>query len=460
MNTENFIFKTDSYKHSHWNLYPNNTQKVYSYFESRGGKFKEVVFFGLNYILRKHFEGVQVTKKDIAEAKDIIDKHLGPGVFNVKGWTRILEKHGGRLPLHIRALPEGTIVPNGCVMMTVENTDPECAFLTNFAETLLVQVWYPTTVATNSREMVRTIKNYLEETAPNSDSLLFKMHDFGFRGVSSIEQAALGGAAHLVNSMGTDTMAALVLTAEYYNAQMAGFSIPATEHSIMCSWARKGEFDAVRNMLVQYPEGIIACVSDTYNIFEACKMYAGELKELIMARDGTFVVRPDSGDPVTVVLECLDILTKGYAGDVTMVGKNNAYKLLPPQIRLIQGDGIDIEMLTAILEAMKQNGYSAENIAFGSGGGLLQKVDRDTLRMAFKASHFIIDGKVRNERKDPVTDPGKRSKLGKFKVIDVDGVLTTVDPKTPGVDYLQTVFKNGHVYCEPDFEDIRARAKL
>lgn len=461
MNKGGFALKSDSYKHSHHKLMVDKLQRVYSYLESRGGFSDEVVFFGLHYIIKTHFEGVVITHKQVDFAKKIIDMHMGPGIFNEVGWRRIVDVHGGKLPLRIRALPEGTIVPNYCAMMTVENTDDECAFITNFSETLLVQVWNPITVATNSREMLKIIRGCLELTADNLDGLPFKMHDFGYRGVSSQETAAISAAAHLVNSMGTDTLPGIILAMEYYNAEMAGYSIVATEHSVVCSWGREGEFDCIKNLLKTHPTGIVAGVSDTNNIFHACRMYGTELKELIMSRDGTFVVRPDSGHPPTIVCKVLEILCEGYKDELTYVGKNKGYKLLPSQIRVIQGDGIDLEMLREILEAIEAMGFSADNLAFGSGGGLLQKVDRDSLKMAFKASSFVIDGKRRDERKDPITDPGKRSKLGRFKVVvGDDGKLVTVDENDPREDQLQLVYENGVVLVSPEWDEVKERAAI
>lgn len=461
---DNFILKTDSYKQSHHKMYPPGTEHVYSYFESRGGQFNDVVFFGLHYLLKEHFEGRVVTPAVVEQAKAIVDAHMGPGIFNYDGWMYIATKLGGKLPLRIKALPEGTVVDNHTVLMTVENTDPKCAFLTNFAETLLVQTWYPTTVATNSREMVKIIKKYLERTADNTDGLPFKLHDFGFRGSTTWEASAIGGAAHLINSSGTDTMSALIVAMEYYNAEMPAFSIPATEHSIMCSWTRSGEYDAVKNLLETHPEGLVACVSDTYNIFNACRHYATDLKDLILSRNGTFVVRPDSGDPPSVVVACLNILWEGFSEHGSMVGPGKKFKLLPPQIRMIQGDGIDHAMLEKILEAMERAGFSADNLAFGSGGGLVQKLDRDTLKMAFKASSYIVNGVRRDERKDPITDSGKRSKLGRFKVVNGvdpdDNRLYTVPEEDPRGDHLKTTFENGEILIHPKFEDIRARAAI
>jgi len=287
----NIMLLSDSYKTSHWRQYPPGTTSVYSYFESRGGKFPEVCFFGLQYIIKRYLVGAVVTKAKIDEAEKLINSHMGTGEmkhFNRAGWEYILKKHGGKLPIVIKAVPEGMCVPNKNVLMTVENTDPECFWLTNYLETLLVQVWYPMTVATQSREQKKVIAAYMEKTdAPPDDGALgFKLNDFGVRGSTSTESAAIGGAAHLVNFVGTDNMPAQMFCQQFYGLDgPAGYSIPAAEHSTITSWTKAGEKDAFRNMLTQYPTGLVACVSDSYDIYNACRKYWGEdLKELIENR--------------------------------------------------------------------------------------------------------------------------------------------------------------------------------
>jgi nicotinamide phosphoribosyltransferase len=250
---DNLLLTTDSYKVTHHRQYPPETTTVYSYFESRGGKFPSTVFYGLQYIIKRWLVGQVVTKKKIEEAKQYYSHHFnGCGdLFNEGGWTHVLEKHGGRLPIRIKAVPEGTVVPFKNVLFTVENTDPKCYWLTNILETLLVQVWYPMTVATVSRAQKVVIAKYLNETADTMAGLPFKLHDFGFRGCSSVESAGIGGSAHLVSFQGTDTVAAVVYAKEYYDCPMAGYSIPAAEHSTITTWGREGEVDAFRNMLNQ-----------------------------------------------------------------------------------------------------------------------------------------------------------------------------------------------------------------
>lgn len=459
--TDNILLATDSYKVTHYLQYPPNTTIVYSYFESRGGKFPATVFFGLQYILKKWMCGKVVSEEKIQQAKKLYKDHFGRELFNEDGWRYILEKHNGYLPLRIKAVPEGMLIPYKNVLFTVENTDHKCYWLTNYLETLLVQVWYPMTVATNSRYQKEIIAKYLDETADTLDKLPFMLHDFGFRGSTSVESAGIGGCAHLVNFQGTDTTAAVITARQYYACPMAGFSIPAAEHSTITSWGRDREVDAFRNMLQQFPEGLVACVSDSYNIWDACeKLWGGELKELVCSRKkGALVVRPDSGEPKDVVLKVLEILGKQFGKEQNKKG----FYMLPSFIRVIQGDGISYETLKDILENMKNHNWSAENLAFGCGGALLQKLDRDTQKCAFKCSHIVCDGKEVDVFKDPITDHGKKSKRGRLSLErESDGTFVTrehgrIDLKK---DILVTVYENGKLLRDYTFDQIRENAEI
>ncbi|KAK3600703.1 hypothetical protein CHS0354_011383 [Potamilus streckersoni] len=457
--SDNILLITDSYKVTHHFQYPENTTVVYSYFESRGGKFPSTVFFGLQYILKRWLIGPVVTKEKIQEAKELYSLHFGNDYFNEEGWNYILEHHKGYLPLRIKSVAEGSLVPFKNVLFTVENTDPKCFWLTNYFETLLVQVWYPMTVATNSRYQKEIIAKYLDETADNMDGLPFKLHDFGFRGSSSVESAGIGGCAHLVNFMGTDTIAGISTARRYYGCQMAGFSIPAAEHSTITTWGKDGEYEAFKNMLTKFPKGLVACVSDSYNIWNACeKVWGEQLKDIIEARDGTLVVRPDSGDPPEVVVKVLDILGKKFGTKINSKG----FKMLPPFLRIIQGDGISYETLDTILTNMKKNGWSADNVAFGSGGALLQRLDRDTQKCAFKCSYALINGKEVNVFKQPITDPGKKSKKGRLNLELQDGEYVTMTEGTgdPKKDLLITVFENGKLLRDYTFDEVRSNAEI
>jgi len=457
---------TDSYKVTHHKQYPPNTTKIYSYFECRGGAWEDTVFFGLQYFIKKYLMGVQVTPEKIDEAEAYFRLHFnGPwgydeSLFNRKGWETIVSKHGGKLPISIWAVPEGTIIPYKNCLFTMENTDPDCFWLTNYLETLLVEVWYPITVATQSREQNKMLYEYLKKTGSPDALLEFKLHDFGYRGVSSNESAGLGGLAHLVNGRGTDTMAAIVCGNVYYSEPCAGSSIPASEHSTITSWTKEGELDAFRNMLTAYPKGLVACVSDSYNIFEACKTYWGkELKDLILGRDGTLIVRPDSGELPGIVTDVLEALGEAFGTTETSTG----HKILPPQIRVIQGDGISIQSLEGILKHLDEKKWAVDNMAFGSGGALLQKLHRDTLKVAFKCCWAEIDGKEVEIYKDPITDPGKKSKKGKMSVeMGADGTLTTVveGKGDPAKNIMKEVYRNGELLVDHKFSEIRERAAI
>lgn len=430
-NNDNIVLLTDSYKITHWSQYPKNTEYVYSYLESRGGKFPRTIFFGLQYFLKEYLSGVVVTEEFIDEAEEICLLHFGENYFNRAGWEYILKEHGGKLPVSICAVEEGSIHPVSTPLISIENTDPKVPWLTNYLETLIVEVWYPITVATQSYFMKENILTYLNLTGTPED-IAFKLHDFGFRGVSSPETASIGGASHLVNFMGTDTLAALTMIRRNYNNPCAGNSIPASEHSTITSWGRYNEVDAFRNMLKKYPSGIIACVSDSYDIFHACKELWGTiLHKDIMNRDGTLVIRPDSGNPTEVILRCLDILGKKFGYTTNTKG----FKVLDSHVRIIQGDGIDDITINNILLAMYNNKWSADNIAFGSGGALLQKLNRDTNSFAFKCSNITINGVDSPVFKDPITAPNKVSKSGKFN--------------------LPEVFRNGELLKEYTFDEIR-----
>ncbi len=458
--TNNILLLTDSYKLCHFNMYPKGTQRVYSYFESRkGAQFGETVFFGLQYILKKYLVGQVVTRDKIEQAAILTKIHMGSDDrFNRAGWEYILNTYGGKLPVIIKAVPEGTPVTVNNVMMTVEVADDNLAWLTNYLETILTQVWYPSVVATQSRAVKKDIKHYLGNTTNNLGGLNFMLHDFGCRGVSSMESAGIGGAAHLVNFMGTDTIPAMMVAANYYGADLNGlaYSVPATEHSIMTSLGEDGEFDLVQELLNNYPTGILSVVGDSYNIYKMADTIGTRFKEQILARDGVFVLRPDSGDPVEVMLKLADILWKKFGGTINEKG----FRVINPKIKLLWGDGIDPVGIRGILGAFLVNGFSIENIAcFGMGGGLLQKINRDTQRSVFKCSAQMRGGEWIDIQKKPI-DITKASKKGRLKLIKVDGEFKTVNIDEPGEDLLVTVFDNGTLARDYTFDEVRKNAAL
>jgi nicotinamide phosphoribosyltransferase len=466
LNLTSMVTRTDSYKFSQFLQYPKGTTHVSSYIESRGGEDKSV-FFGLQAFIKEYLM-TPVTMNDVKRAEKIVAAHGLP--FNRKGWEIIVNEYGGRLPLEIQAVPEGTVMETHNVQVQVVNTDPRLAWLTSYIETALLRaIWYPSTVATKSRKMKVLIAKALQETSdvPVMDQLMFKLHDFGARGASSAETATLGGMGHLINFMGTDTFEALEGVMRFYNTdEVVGFSIPASEHSTITSWGRENEVKAYENMIDQFAgEGkIYACVSDSFDIYAATRdLWGDALKEKILASGGTLVIRPDSGDPETVPVEIVEILAEKFGFTVNSKG----YKVLPPSVRVIQGDGINEHSLPKIIENLKAAGFSVDNIAFGMGGGLLQAWNRDTLKYAMKASALRIDnGPWIGFSKDPITDKGKRSKEGRLGLVLEGGIGSSGHHTLPEEiankkdNLLRTVFKNGELLIEDTFEEIRNRAAL
>ncbi len=397
--------------------------------------------------------------EDVEEAAKFADQHFSnnPRGFNNEGWKSLYAKHGGLLPLRIKAVKEGSVVAAQNAIVTIENTDPEFYWLTNWAETILLQVWYPVTVATLSRAIKQIVGEALERTGDPS-GLPFKLHDFGFRGVSSRESAAIGGAAHLFNFVGTDNLAAIELLQQYYSAAMAGVSIPASEHSTITSWGREHELDAYENILNNVPEGIVACVSDSYDIFNAVRnLWGGKLHDRVMQRNGTLVIRPDSGDAVLVLEEIFNIAAERFGFEVNRKG----WKVIAPQVRFIQGDGVNYHTIQNMISQLTRRGWSMDNWSFGMGGALLQQLNRDTLRFALKCSAIDVNGEWHDVYKQPITDPGKDSRAGRFVVLKHGQEFETIanggqsDHKG---DQLEVVLEDGVLKRDQTLEEIRGIA--
>jgi nicotinamide phosphoribosyltransferase len=394
--------------------------------------------------------------QDVEEAAKFADQHFSnnPKGFNYEGWKSLYAKHGGTLPLRIKAVKEGSVIAAQNAIVTIENTDPEFYWLTNWAETILLQVWYPVTVATLSRAIKQIVGEALERTG-DASGLPFKLHDFGFRGVSSRESAAIGGAAHLFNFVGTDNLAAIELLQQYYGAEMAGVSIPASEHSTITSWGREHEIDAYENILNNVSQGMVACVSDSYDIFNAVRnLWGGKLRDRVMQRNGTLVIRPDSGDAVLVLEEIFNIAAERFGFEVNRKG----WKVIAPQVRFIQGDGVNYHTIQNMISQLTRRGWSMDNWSFGMGGALLQQLNRDTLRFALKCSAIDVHGQWHDVYKQPITDPGKDSRAGRFVVLKHGQEFETITnggKSHPKEDQLEVVLEDGVLKRDQTLEEIR-----
>ncbi|WP_341319042.1 nicotinate phosphoribosyltransferase [Paraburkholderia sp. IMGN_8] len=459
----NLILNTDSYKASHYLQYPPDASAMFSYIESRGGRYDRTLFFGLQMLIKEYLCR-PITAAMIDQAKAFFAGHGEP--FNEAGWRYIVERYDGYLPVRIRAVPEGSVVPTHNVLVTVECDDPQVFWLASYLETMLMRVWYPITVATQSWHLRKTIRGYLEKSSDDLTQLPFKLHDFGARGVSSAESAAIGGSAHLVSFMGSDTVLGVVAANHYYNEPMAAFSVPAAEHSTITAWGRERETDAFRNMIAQFgkPGAIVSVVSDSYDLFAALEVWGTELKQAVLDSGGTLVIRPDSGDPLTIVLQTLRALDASFGSTVNSKGRR-----VLSNVRVIQGDGVNPDSIEAILAGMDDAGYATDNIVFGMGGALLQQINRDTQRFAMKCSAIKLGDEWHDVRKDPVTDAGKRSKKGRLTLLRNrhTGEYRTAtlplawDDRTLEGDWDEafvTVFESGKLMIDVAFSDVRARA--
>lgn len=448
----NIILDTDSYKLSHFMMLPEGTEYVFSYVESRGGVHDTVLFFGLQALLKYLNENFP-TLDDLEEAKAFAAAH--GELFNEEGWKQVIEL--GYFPLAVKAVAEGSVSRTKNLLVGIVNTIPGLGWLVGQLEPLILSgVWYPTTVATQSFEAKKVIRRYMEATSDSLDGLEFKLHDFGRRGVSSSMSGGIGGAAHLVNFQGTDTMIAVRTAMHYYNSGVCGYSIPASEHSVISAWGRDGEEAAYENILDKFPSGPVACVSDIYNIYQAVDQIWGQnLRMKVLERDGVLVIRPDSGDPLEVIPRLLESMGNRFGYHKNGKG----YKVLNDKVRLIQGDGVDLPAIEAILSKMAAMGWSADNIAFGMGGGLLQDVNRDTQKFAMKASAVCINGEWMDVYKDPITDSGKRSKRGVLDVVNGQTVKVSIDDfMNSSATDTRMVYLNGQLLIDDTFESIRQRA--
>ena len=420
----NPILRSDSYKFSHYlQDVPGTTRKRY-YITARknnsGSPATGVIFRGLSYYLQQHLS-TPITMDDVLEAEEFILAHGLP--FNREGWVKIVEEYDGVFPVEILAVPEGTFVPFGMPMVIIENLDPELPWLGGWIETLILQsCWYSSTVTTNSWYIKQDLKKALEKSGSSLNGLEFMLHDFGYRGVSTQESAGVGGAAHLVNFKGTDNVAGIVYAKEYYKAAgMPGLSVIAAEHSTVTPWGheRSDEKRCYENLIDIGTKdgGIVSIVADSFNLQAAVEdLFCRELKSKIENCGGRVVVRPDSGDPKEIPVWVLETLLKNY----NYTYNEKGYKVLPDCIRVIQGDGISRETIQSILASLEEKRISPENIVFGMGGKLLQDLSRDTFSFAMKCCSATINGEEVDVRKDPKTDPSKRSLGGNIVLIRND----------------------------------------
>ncbi|RYG04451.1 MAG: nicotinate phosphoribosyltransferase [Chitinophagaceae bacterium] len=474
----------DGYKVGHKFQYPEGTTLVYSNLtprKSRNEEIGEIVFFGLQYFIKEYLinqfkEGFFDRPKNevIAEYKRRMDNYLGKDSIT---YTHIEQLHDlGYLPLEIKAVKEGSLVPMRVPVFTIKNTKPEFFWLTNMLETVMSAVlWKPITSATTAYQYLREFTKYANETVGADHGFIpWQGHDFSFRGMSGIEDAVMSGAAHLLSFAGTDTIPAIDFHEQYYNAnadkELIGGSVPATEHSVMCMGTKNDEIKTFERLISEvYPAGIVSIVSDTWDFWQVITEFLPKLKSQILAREGKVVIRPDSGDPVKIIIGdkdapagspaykgAIECMWETFGGTTTEKG----FKLLDGHIGLIYGDSITLERQYEILEGLKQKGFASYNVVLGIGSFTYEYVTRDTFGFAMKATYGEVNGEGRAIFKDPKTDDGtKKSAKGLMQVYrNENGKLALKDECTweeEAKGELKTVFKDGKLVVDLTLDEIR-----
>ncbi len=485
----NPLMLIDFYKADHRRQYPEGTEMVYSNFTPRKSRLAEndkLVFFGLQYFVKEYLvkqwnEGFFNVPKEkvMADYRRRMDNALGKDSIPVE---HIAELHDlGYLPLIVKGLPEGTIVSPKIPVVTVYNTKPKFFWLTNYLESLMSAIlWKPATSATTAFQYRKRFNEYARSTVSddNIDFVYWQGHDFSFRGMSGIEDACISAAGHLLSFYGTDTVPAIDFHELYYNAnsdkELIGGSVPATEHSVMCMGTKDNEIETFDRLITKlYPNGIVSIVSDTWDFWKVITEFLPELKSKILARNGKVVIRPDSGDPVKIIIGdkdatpgspefkgAIECMWETFGGTITDKG----FKLLDSHIGLIYGDSITLQRQKDILEGLKAKGFASFNVVLGIGSYTYEYVTRDTYGFAMKATYGEVSGEPRNIFKDPKTDDGtKRSAKGLMQVTEVNGELKMKDQCTWEEEkqgLLKTVFENGKIMNEQSLSDIRNRINV
>jgi nicotinamide phosphoribosyltransferase len=482
------IHASDFYKVSHPPQYPVGTTEVYSNLTARGSRLAEVekiVVFGLQYFVQEYLvtrfntEFFQADKATVlAKYQRRMDTSLGPNAVTTERWSDLHDL--GYLPLLIKALPEGSRCPMRVPFLTIKNTKKEFFWLTNWVESLMSNViWHPITTATIAHSYRMLLDAQARKSTDILDFVQWQGHDFAYRGMD--ESVAICGAGHLLSFTGTDTIPAIDALEDYYGAnaetELIGGSVPATEHSVMCMGGESSEFETFRRLIEDvYPTGIVSIVSDTWDYWKILTETLPSLKDRIMSRDGKVVIRPDSGDPVKIIVGDADarigspeargtiqILWDTFGGTVNSKG----YKQLDPHIGAIYGDSITYDRAKQITEGLMEKGFASTNIVFGIGSFTYQYVTRDTFGMAMKATSGVIRGERVTISKNPKTDNGlKKSAKGLLCVDAIKGAHGVIDFalredvtvwQEANEGALEIIFENGKAGRTQTLAEIRER---
>jgi nicotinamide phosphoribosyltransferase len=482
----NPLLLTDGYKVDHRRQYPTGTTLVYSNWTPRKSRIEgvnEVVFFGLQYFMKKYilqdFETyffAQPKEKVVAEYARRINNYLGP---NQIGTSHIEALHDlGFIPMVIKALPEGASVPMRVPMFTMYNTLPDFFWLTNYFETLVsAVVWMPCTSATLAKQYRQVLDAFANATSSIPQFVDWQAHDFSMRGMAGVEASMISACGHLLSFTGTDTIPAIALLEQYYHAnsdqELIGGSVAATEHSVMCMGTIDDEIGTFKRLICDvYPHGIVSIVSDTWDLWKVLTAYLPLLKNEVMARNGKVVIRPDSGDPIDIICGnengkhaaeqkgVVELLWDVFGGTINEKG----FKELDAHIGAIYGDSITVDRAKQICEKLKQKGFASTNIVLGIGSYTYQYNTRDTFGFAMKATYGEVNGEGRAIFKDPITDDGtKKSAKGLMKIEKINEKYVLIDNVTWQQEKqgaLQEVFRDGKLLVDQSLASIRNTMRI
>jgi nicotinamide phosphoribosyltransferase len=488
MKSINALLLSDGYKQVHAEQFPKGLTKLISYMTPRMSRLKEqneMIFFGLQAFCKTYlidYFNENFFHRDREDMKQeytrILNIMLGEGNYGVE---KVLELHKlGYLPIEISALPEGTLVPMHVPCLQITNTHPDFAWVVQWVESLLSsEIWKPC-IHANVGYVYRQIadKYYdlsVEDNIPHNRAI----SDFGFRGMSCLQEATKASAAWLLSFTSTATIPAVPYLEEMYNCDSAnepvGYSAVSTEHSVMASnFAIDGdEKTFVKKLLTEvYPSSSFSMVSDTYDYWNLVDNILPELKEEILNHKGKLLIRPDSGDIIDISVNTVEHLWNIFGGTVNSKG----YKALNPHIGCIYGDGCTPERVRSIYEILTEKGFAANNIVFGAGSlsfnaveqdGNLGPYTRDTFSVAIKATYGVVNGKEIPIFKEPKTDTGnfKKSQKGMCRVFEEDGQIkykdgyleSTMTEEEKTNNMLTPVYRNGEMVKEWTLSEIRNR---
>ena len=496
----NPLLLTDGYKTGHHQQYPKGTTLVYSNFTPRSNKYApkgcdQVVSFGQQMVVQQIHEAFQneffsKPKDEVCgEMKRELSMYLGTD-YDVSHFEALHDL--GYLPIHIKAIEEGTLVPIKVPVLTIYNTHPDFYWVTNYLETIVSNLlWKPMTSATIAHTYRKVLTKWQEKTdAERGWFIDWQGHDFSMRGMDSVDAVISSGLGHLTSFSGTDSLPTLYGARKYYGETgFVGGSVNATEHSVMCAGGSDDEVGTFRRLIETYPTGILSVVSDTWDLWKVCTEHVAALKDEIMARDGKLVIRPDSGDPVDILCGyntdgafyseietsrpehkgVIELLWDVFGGTINEQG----YKVLDSHIGAIYGDSITIDRANEICKRLEAKGFASTNVVLGIGSFTYQFNTRDTFGFAMKATYVEVnkpkfEGDFNPEGheifKDPITDDGtKKSATGLLWVDkNTDGDYILHDKVTwEGEDrgYLQTIYNDGKFENTTTLTEIKNRLK-